>query len=123
MDQAPPFDAEDSPRPLSAEPRTQTELALEEAERSSFHHSDLSRLNRAAQQTHEHPTSREIYDEHIRTHLRDAIFVGHINTDLDSVAGAIGAAALFGGVAATSEKNLNGEIMYALKMAGLEVGC
>ncbi|CAD7969593.1 unnamed protein product [Amoebophrya sp. A120] len=45
----------------------------------------------------------------------NAVFVGHINTDLDSVAGAIGAAALFDGVPAISEENLNGEIVFALE--------
>ncbi|CAD7934314.1 unnamed protein product [Amoebophrya sp. A25] len=47
-----------------------------------------------------------------------AIFVGHVNTDLDSVAGAIGAAALFNGTPAISEENLNGEILFALKASG-----
>ena len=48
-----------------------------------------------------------------------AVFVGHVNTDLDSVAGAIGAAALFGGIPAISEdfSKLNGEILFALKEA------
>ena len=53
--------------------------------------------------------------------LRGAIFVGHVNTDLDSIAGAIGAAELFDGVACRSEDNLNGEIVYALEqVAGIE---
>ena len=47
--------------------------------------------------------------------LRGACFVGHINTDLDSVAGAVGAAELFGGVACRSERELNGEVVYALE--------
>ncbi|OLP80665.1 hypothetical protein AK812_SmicGene38891 [Symbiodinium microadriaticum] len=38
-------------------------------------------------------------------------FVGHVKTDLDSVAGALGAAALWRGTAARAEKELNGEIM------------
>ena len=46
--------------------------------------------------------------------------VGHVNTDLDSVAGAIGAANLYGGIPLISEHNLNGEILFALKEAGLE---
>eukprot|EP00286_Rhodomonas_abbreviata_P021844 CAMPEP_0181305884 /NCGR_PEP_ID=MMETSP1101-20121128/9983_1 /TAXON_ID=46948 /ORGANISM="Rhodomonas abbreviata, Strain Caron Lab Isolate" /LENGTH=518 /DNA_ID=CAMNT_0023411861 /DNA_START=212 /DNA_END=1768 /DNA_ORIENTATION=+ len=52
--------------------------------------------------------------------LKDAIFVGHLAPDLDCVAGAIGAADLFGGIATVAEENLNGEIMYALKAAGVE---
>ena len=45
--------------------------------------------------------------------LRGATFVGHINTDLDSIAGAIGAANLYDGVAAKAQAELNGEIMSA----------
>jgi len=41
--------------------------------------------------------------------FENCIFVGHINTDLDSVAGAIGAAELYGGVPAVSQKDLNTE--------------
>jgi hypothetical protein len=51
--------------------------------------------------------------------LRGATFVGHINTDLDSIAGAIGAANLYDGTAAKAQKDLNGEITYALEFAGL----
>jgi manganese-dependent inorganic pyrophosphatase len=51
--------------------------------------------------------------------LRGATFVGHINTDLDSIAGAIGAANLYEGTAAKAQKELNGEITYALEFAGL----
>jgi hypothetical protein len=43
-----------------------------------------------------------------------------VNTDLDSVAGAIGAAALFNGVATISEEKLNGEILFALGECGIE---
>mmetsp|Transcript_68416 Transcript_68416/g.135184 ORF Transcript_68416/g.135184 Transcript_68416/m.135184 type:complete len:647 (-) Transcript_68416:240-2180(-) len=50
----------------------------------------------------------------------DCVFVGHVNTDLDSIAGAIGAAALFGGVAARAEEDYNGEIVAGLKFAGLD---
>lgn len=52
--------------------------------------------------------------------LKGCLFVGHIKTDLDSVAGAIGAANLFGGTPATAERTLNGEVHFALKYAGLE---
>lgn len=54
-------------------------------------------------------------DMFVSKHLRGGvIFIGHVCTDLDSVAGAVGAAALFGGVAVRAEAELNGEIMYAL---------
>eukprot|EP00392_Amoebophrya_sp_AT5.2_P000168 g168.t1 len=54
------------------------------------------------------------------TRGHDAVFVGHVNTDLDSVAGAIGAAALFNGTPAISEENLNGEITFALSACGIQ---
>lgn len=46
--------------------------------------------------------------------LNDAIFVGHLVTDLDSVAGAIGAAALYGGTAAIASE-INSETRFALE--------
>lgn len=45
--------------------------------------------------------------------LKNAIFVGHLVTDLDSVAGAIGAAALYGGTAALASE-VNSETAFAL---------
>ena len=47
------------------------------------------------------------------------LFVGHINTDMDSVGGAVGAAALYKGRATLAQlpSDLNGEIMYALSYA------
>ena len=44
---------------------------------------------------------------------KDCVFVGHVVTDLDSVAGAIGAAALYGGTAALASK-VNSETQFAL---------
>jgi len=44
---------------------------------------------------------------------KNCVFVGHIVTDLDSVAGAIGAAALYGGRAALASK-VNSETQFAL---------
>jgi len=49
--------------------------------------------------------------------LRNAVFVGHVVTDLDSVAGAIGGAALFGGIPAIAS-NINSETEFALKEWG-----
>jgi hypothetical protein len=79
----------------------------------------LEILLRQAQDEHVHTHRREIYDSWMREQLKGAVFVGHVNTDLDSVAGAIGAAALFGGIPAISEDyaKLNGEILFALKEA------
>jgi len=45
--------------------------------------------------------------------LKDAVFVGHLVTDLDSVAGAIGAAELYGGIPALASK-INSETQFAL---------
>lgn len=51
--------------------------------------------------------------------LKDALFVGHLVTDLDSVAGAIGAAALYGGKAALAS-DINSETAFALERWGIE---
>ena len=53
--------------------------------------------------------------------LKDAVFVGHLVTDLDSVAGAIGAAALYGGKAALAS-NVNSETTFALDRWGIKDG-
>ena len=50
--------------------------------------------------------------------LRGAIFVGHVVTDLGSVAGAIGAAALYGGTAALASK-INSETTFAFQEWGV----
>jgi inorganic pyrophosphatase/exopolyphosphatase len=51
--------------------------------------------------------------------LKDAVFVGHLVTDLDSVAGAIGGAALYGGTAAIASE-VNSETAFALEYWGVE---
>eukprot|EP00569_Conticribra_weissflogii_P007499 CAMPEP_0171344890 /NCGR_PEP_ID=MMETSP0878-20121228/20397_1 /TAXON_ID=67004 /ORGANISM="Thalassiosira weissflogii, Strain CCMP1336" /LENGTH=487 /DNA_ID=CAMNT_0011848183 /DNA_START=87 /DNA_END=1550 /DNA_ORIENTATION=- len=51
--------------------------------------------------------------------LKDAIFVGHLVTDLDSVGGAIGAAALYGGKAALASE-VNSETAFALEEWGVD---
>ena len=50
--------------------------------------------------------------------LNGAVFVGHIVTDLDSVAGAIGAAELYGGMPALASK-INSETMFAFQEWGV----
>jgi manganese-dependent inorganic pyrophosphatase len=52
--------------------------------------------------------------------LKDAVFVGHLVTDLDSVAGAIGAAAFYGGTAALAS-DVNSETEFALKQWGVDM--
>jgi manganese-dependent inorganic pyrophosphatase len=61
-----------------------------------------------------------VEDTFMRSQLRNCIFVGHVNTDLDSIAGAICAAELFGGVAARAEDKYNGEIEFALQYVGMD---
>jgi len=53
--------------------------------------------------------------------LRDAVFVGHLVTDLDSVAGAIGGAALYGGKAGLAS-DMNSETKFALERWGIKEG-
>lgn len=67
-------------------------------------------------------SSTSAYDDCLREKLSQAVFVGHINTDLDSVAGAIAAATLFGGTPALAEpfEKLNGEIIFALNHTNTE---
>jgi manganese-dependent inorganic pyrophosphatase len=50
--------------------------------------------------------------------LKNAVFVGHIVTDLDSVAGAMGAANLYGGIPALASK-INSETIFAFQEFGL----
>lgn len=50
--------------------------------------------------------------------LSEAIFCGHLVTDLDSIAGAIGAAELYGGVAARASE-VNSETQFALDYWGV----
>lgn len=50
--------------------------------------------------------------------LSDAIFCGHLVTDLDSIAGAIGAAELYGGVPARASE-VNSETQFALNYWGV----
>jgi manganese-dependent inorganic pyrophosphatase len=49
--------------------------------------------------------------------IENAVFCGHVVTDLDSIGGAIGAAALYGGLPAAASE-LNSETRYALKRFG-----
>jgi hypothetical protein len=52
--------------------------------------------------------------------LKGAIFCGHLVADLDSVAGAIGAAALYGGVPARASA-INSETEFALETWGVSL--
>jgi manganese-dependent inorganic pyrophosphatase len=74
-----------------------------------------------------HPTASVESISAVSNNLRGCIFVGHTNTDMDSVASAIAAARLYSGMAARSAgggvdpRDVNGEIMHALQFSGLEL--
>lgn len=51
--------------------------------------------------------------------LSNAIFCGHLVTDLDSIAGAIGAAELYGGIPARASE-VNSETAFALEYWGVK---
>eukprot|EP01039_Chlorochromonas_danica_P004559 gene4559-4997_t len=57
--------------------------------------------------------------DYLPSALSGAIFCGHLVTDLDSIAGAIGAAELYGGVPARASE-VNSETAFALKLWGVE---
>lgn len=99
---------------------TELVTAIKSNETKQSHQYDMARLERHAEDNQFGGLSA--YEDELRSRLSKAVFVGHINTDLDSVAGAMGAAALFGGTAALAEplEKLNGEIVFALKNCGLE---
>lgn len=103
----------------SAVHETEVEAALHSHQSTLSHQYDMERLQRHATAT---VSGLSTYEDCLRASLCQAVFVGHVNTDLDSVAGAIGAAQLFGGVAALAEplNQLNGEILFALKNSGVQ---
>jgi nanoRNase/pAp phosphatase (c-di-AMP/oligoRNAs hydrolase) len=54
------------------------------------------------------------------TQLENCVFVGHTNTDTDSISSAVGAASLYGGVAARAGP-INAESAFVLERYGVEV--
>jgi len=106
---------------------TELVTAIKANTTQASHQHDMNRLMRHAKGHAENPELEEqgglsVYEDDLRARLCHAVFVGHVNADLDSVAGAIGAATLFGGTAALAEpvEQLNGEITFALKNCGME---
>lgn len=57
--------------------------------------------------------------EYLPSQLSGALFCGHLVTDLDSIAGAIGAAELYGGTPARASE-VNSETAFALNLWGAE---
>mmetsp|Transcript_48870 Transcript_48870/g.72592 ORF Transcript_48870/g.72592 Transcript_48870/m.72592 type:complete len:542 (-) Transcript_48870:445-2070(-) len=105
---------------------TEVVKAVKDHAKSQATSYDLDHLERHAKAHAQNPSLEvtgglSAYEDEMRDRLSKAVFVGHINTDLDSVAGAIGAAVLFGGTAAISEpaEKLNGEVLFALKNCGI----
>ena len=78
-----------------AELLSATHEAMERCQETTALESPLSSLSVLSQQAVEEATSIPRYDEHVHACLKDLIFVGPPNTDLDSAEGAKSAAALF----------------------------
>lgn len=66
------------------------------------------------------PETEEDFHPHFHDFLKDTIFCGHLVTDLDSIAGAIGAAHLYGGIPARASE-VNSETAFALKYWDVEI--
>jgi len=62
-------------------------------------------------------TALPVLDPYIPSCLSGAIFCGHLVTDLDSIAGSIGAAELYGGIPARASE-VNSETAFALRVWG-----
>eukprot|EP00928_Gymnodinium_smaydae_P002575 TRINITY_DN10923_c0_g1_i2.p1 TRINITY_DN10923_c0_g1~~TRINITY_DN10923_c0_g1_i2.p1 ORF type:complete len:623 (+),score=145.78 TRINITY_DN10923_c0_g1_i2:81-1949(+) len=88
-----------------------------ETDRAVANYKKMTAMMVSVMKRHQKRPKMEAFVEEtfVNPSLRGAVFVGHVATDLDSIAGAMGAAALFGGTACKSEEELNGEIRYALK--------
>jgi manganese-dependent inorganic pyrophosphatase len=52
--------------------------------------------------------------------LQNCVWVGHTNTDMDSIGSAIGAALLFNGIASKASEQLNGETLFVLNKFQVE---
>eukprot|EP00514_Thraustochytrium_sp_LLF1b_P009118 CAMPEP_0184555666 /NCGR_PEP_ID=MMETSP0199_2-20130426/38048_1 /TAXON_ID=1112570 /ORGANISM="Thraustochytrium sp., Strain LLF1b" /LENGTH=598 /DNA_ID=CAMNT_0026952055 /DNA_START=173 /DNA_END=1969 /DNA_ORIENTATION=+ len=68
-----------------------------------------------------HPTA-DLEELLLKTYnLEGCYFIGHTNTDMDSIASAIAGAELFNGVATRSEREVNGEIEFACSYAKVDL--
>jgi manganese-dependent inorganic pyrophosphatase len=105
------LDLEDNPYQGSLEfhvARKRTIVEKEAAKRKSAAHDFVSYL----------PLEVEV-KEYMPSQLAGSIFCGHLMTDLDSVAGSIGAAELYGGIPARASE-VNSETAFALQYWGVE---
>jgi len=91
--------------------RNRTTIEKETIQRKAAAHEYVSEL----------PAESALPDVHhyVPQTLNDCIFCGHLVTDMDSIAGAIGAAELYGGIAARASE-VNPETAFALKLWGVE---
>jgi len=88
--------------------------------RSEVEKAVLQRLEAAKEFTsHLPPQELPTVNAYIPPMLEDAIFCGHLVTDLDSIAGSLGAAELFGGKPARASE-VNSETRFALDYWGVQ---
>jgi len=81
----------------------------------------VSKRKGAAHEFLAHFTEGEFeVESYIPPTLKDAIFCGHLVADLDSIAGAIGAAELYGGTSARASE-INSETQFAIDMWEVQV--
>ena len=91
--------------------RKRTELEAEVFMHKTKAHEVVSHLPAEPQLPDVHPYIPQLLD--------DAIFCGHLVTDLDSIAGAIGAAELYSGTASRASQ-INSETAFTLQYWGVE---
>jgi hypothetical protein len=89
--------------------RKRTTVEKEASKRQVAAHEYVSHLPKSAD---------KVKNPYIPQCLSDAIFCGHLVTDLDSIAGSIGAAELYGGVCARASE-INSETAFALELWGV----
>lgn len=91
--------------------RKRTAVEVEHAKRKEEAHEYVARL----------PLTSELPEvkKYMPRLLAGAIFCGHLVTDMDSIAGAIGAAELYGGMPARASE-VNAETRFCLQRWGLE---
>ena len=90
-------------------------------ERTKLEHEVIARHD-AAQALIDHLSANEVGEDptrvYIPTMLAGALFCGHVVTDMDSIAGAIGAADLYGGQACRASA-VNSETEFCLERWGV----
>jgi inorganic pyrophosphatase/exopolyphosphatase len=93
--------------------RKQTTIERERNKRALAAHEFLTHIP-------ENPEELPTVTSYMPPTLKEAIFCGHLVADLDSIAGAIGAAELYGGYPARASE-INSETRFAIDMWGVDV--